>query len=70
MGATELGGPVVAQRLAEATLTLEITKHVGRVTLVGRAEVRRDQSDVRAFRTTSQAQTHQDTGTVALAAWL
>jgi hypothetical protein len=61
----------VAQRLVEATLTLEVTKHIGRVTLVGRAEVRRDQSDVRVFRAAGgQGQTHQDTGTVALAAWL
>jgi Putative beta-barrel porin-2, OmpL-like. bbp2 len=61
----------VAQRLVEATLTLEITKHVGRVTLVGRAEVRRDQSDVRVFRAAGeQGLTHQDTITVGLAAWL
>jgi hypothetical protein len=61
----------VAQRLVEATLTLEVTKHVGRVTLVGRAEVRRDQSNDRVFRAADgQGLTHQDTVTVGLAAWL
>jgi hypothetical protein len=61
----------VAQRLAEGTLTLEVTEHVGQVTLVGRAELRRDQSDVPVFHAPGgQGLTHQDTVTVGLAAWL
>jgi hypothetical protein len=61
----------VAQRLAEGTLTLEVTDHVGRVTLVGRAELRRDQSDVPVFHAPGgQGLTHQDTVTFGLAAWL
>jgi hypothetical protein len=61
----------VAQRLAEGTLTLEVTEHVGRATLVGRAEFRRDQSDVPVFHPSGgQGLTHQDTVTVGLAAWL
>jgi hypothetical protein len=58
----------VRQRMVEATLTLEATGHVRAVTLVGRVELRHDQSDAPVFPAASRALTRQDTVGVSLAA--
>lgn len=50
------------QRLAELTATIEVRRVVSDVTLIGRVEYRRDQSDARVFEASSPARaTHQDT---------
>jgi hypothetical protein len=54
------------QRLAGATLTLEVKDRAGPVTLIGRLEYRRDQSNARVFDTaTILRATRQDTLTAA-----
>jgi Putative beta-barrel porin-2, OmpL-like. bbp2 len=56
-----------AQRLAEVTGTVEVRGTVGPSTWIGRLELRRDQSDARAFEaSTPSRSTHQDTLGVAL----
>ena len=55
-----------AQRVTEVTATIELRERVKEGTVLGRVEVRRDQSDQRFFEGGSL---HQDTVTLALAAW-
>ncbi|HEY3815584.1 MAG TPA: outer membrane beta-barrel protein [Polyangiaceae bacterium] len=58
-----------AQRIAEGTVTTEATTHVGPVTVIGRLEYRRDQSDEPVFRAAGQRTlTHQDSSTLGLMA--
>jgi hypothetical protein len=57
------------QRLAGLTTTIEVKGEVSDVTLIGRLEYRRDQSDVPVFETSSPPRaTHQDTLGLALMA--
>ena len=51
------------QHLAEATVTMEATTHVGAVALRGQLEYRRDNSDLRRFPSSPHGLTHQDTST-------
>jgi hypothetical protein len=58
------------QRLGEVTATVELPASLGRVRLQPRAELRRDQSSVRVFDGAAPgSRRHQDTLTLALAAW-
>lgn len=58
-----------AQRIAEATATVEASTLVGPVTLIGRLEYRRDQSDEPVFAWGNGARiTHQDSTTAAVIA--
>jgi hypothetical protein len=55
-----------AQRVNEVTATVDAREEVRGVTVLGRLEYRRDQSDVRFF---AGSALHQDTVTLAIAAW-
>jgi hypothetical protein len=50
----------------EVTATVDAREEVRGVTVLGRLEYRRDQSDVRFF---AGSALHQDTVTLAIAAW-
>ena len=57
------------QRMAEATVTLEGSARLGPIKVIGRIDLRRDQSDQAAFQAAGgRASTHQDTATLGLMA--
>jgi hypothetical protein len=59
----------VAQRLAEATVTLEVTTRVNAIQWIGRLEFRRDQSDRPVFQAAAgRAISYQDTATLGVTA--